>query len=59
MHLLGLRRILNQLEHLGPQHHRTRGDREVLADLESGLVDLRGNWTSLPHIIEKFLCTAR
>ena len=37
--LLGLRRVLDQLEHVGAQHDRARGEREVLADRELGGVD--------------------
>ena len=43
MYLRRLRRVLDQLEHLGAQHHMARRDREVAADLERGGVDLGGN----------------
>jgi hypothetical protein len=59
VHLPGLRSVLNQLEHLGAQNDRTRGDCEIFADLESGFIDLRRNWTPLPHIIEQIRGTAR
>ena len=40
-HLLGLRRVLDELEDLGAQHDRARRDREVLADRELARVDGR------------------
>ena len=40
-HRLGLRRVLDQLEHVGAQHDRARSQREVLADGELAGVDGR------------------
>ena len=41
-HLVGLRRVLDQLEDHGAQHDRAGGEREVLADRELARVDGRG-----------------
>ena len=40
VYLLGRRRILDQLHHLGAPNHLTRRDCQILADLERALVDL-------------------
>jgi hypothetical protein len=48
-HLGGLRGVLDQLEHVRPQHDRARRQRQVLADRELRRVDRRGKAREVAH----------
>ena len=52
-HLRGARLVLDELEQLGPQHHRAGRDREVLADRERLRVDHRRDVRRLRQVVDE------